>query len=81
MRSFCLPNSIPTSANALIPPKIGQNIREKSVISYEIIVKTHGQKINLGRLTDKTAVLSAVGALLDNHEEVTVIKGGEDASN
>lgn len=77
MRSFCLPNSIPTSANALIPPKIGQNIREKSVISYEIIVKTHGQKINLGRLTDKTAVLSAVGALLDNHEEVTVIKGGK----
>lgn len=74
-------NSTPTSSFAPISPKIGQNRREKSVISYEIIVKTHGKKINLGRLTDKTAVLSAAGALLDNHEEVTVIKGSKDVSN
>lgn len=75
------PQENPTSANAPISPKIVQNIREKSVISYEIVVKAKGQKINLGRLTDKTAVLSAVSALLDNHEEVTVIKGSKDVSN
>lgn len=44
---------------------------------YRIIIKTKEKEINLGTLADKDSVLTAVSALLENHNEVTIIKGGK----